>query len=215
MIDPRRSRQPILADDLRIEMKRGTGLMPCFIRDVGPRRAHGVPPSLRSQSERSPLGTADPMTIRRRRSKFQRECSPQLRVRTGVRPTPLNETVDVQLPPQRHGRARMGAFLSIGRGVFFRSSRRGVLRLARRPVPGLRSLGQREMSVSGALSRPKPPEAGAEGQPLQGFAHRRPSPGEIEGPRGCPSAAPFFDPRRRLVEARRTFPTAKTALSSA
>lgn len=49
------------------------------------------------------------------------------------------------------------------------------------------------------MSRPKPPEAEAEGQPLQGFAHRRPSPGEIEGPRGCPSAAPFFDPRRRPV----------------
>src|ERR1700722_15353156 len=49
------------------------------------------------------------------------------------------------------------------------------------------------MSVSEALSRPKPPEAGAEGQPLRGFAHRRPSPGEIEGPRGCPSPAPFFE----------------------
>src|SRR5271168_1971418 len=91
----------------------------------------------------------------------------------------------------------------------------GSVATGSRPAPGLRSLGQREMSVSGALSRPKPPEAGAEGQPLQGFAHRRPSHGEIGGPRGCPSAAPFFDPRRRPVEARRAFPTAKTAVSSA
>src|SRR5271168_3337168 len=48
----------------------------------------------------------------------------------------------------------------------------GSVATGSRPAPGLRSHGQREMSVSGALSRPKPPEAGAEGQPLQGFAHR-------------------------------------------
>ncbi len=56
------------------------------------------------------------------------------------------------------------------------------------------------MSVSEALSRPKPPEAGAEGQPLQGLAHRRPSPGEIEGPRACPGRKlPFFVGMRQLL----------------
>src|SRR6202167_5266261 len=114
----------------------------------------------------------------------------------------------------RHGRARMGAFLSIGRGAFSLLAARSVA-TGSRPAPGLRSLGQREMSVSEALSRPKPPEAGAEGQPLQGFAPRRPPTGGIGGRRGCPSADPFFDPRRRPVEAPRAFPTAKTALSSA
>ena len=61
------------------------------------------------------------------------------------------------------------------------------------------------MLTARALSRPKPPEAGAEGQPLRGFAHRRPSPVEIEGPRGCPSAAPF-------LAAHRAFPRAKTCV---
>src|SRR5271156_2843889 len=40
---------------------------------------------------------------------------------------------------------------------------------------------QRDMSMAGPLSRSKPPEAGAEGQPLQGSSHRRPSAAEIAG----------------------------------
>ena len=67
----------------------------------------------------------------------------------------------------------MGAFLSIGRGAFFRLVAAGMVGSGSRTAPVLRFLGQREMSVSEALSRPKPPEAGAEGQPLQGFAHRQ------------------------------------------
>ena len=51
------------------------------------------------------------------------------------RPTLMDETGEGEPWPCRHGRARMGAFLSIGRGAFFRSSRRGVLRLARGPLP--------------------------------------------------------------------------------
>jgi hypothetical protein len=92
---------------------------------------------------------------------------------------------------RRHGRARMGAFLSMGCCAFFRSSRRGVA-TGWRAAPVLRFLGRREMSVGEASSRPKPPEAGAEGQPLRGFAQRRPSPLEIEEPWRRPSAARFF-----------------------
>jgi hypothetical protein len=40
---------------------------------------------------------------------------------------------------------------------------------------------RREMSMDKSLSRPKPPKAGAEGPPLQGFDHRRPSGAEIGG----------------------------------
>ena len=50
-------------------------------------------------------------------------------------------------------------------GFFVNRARRFFLLLAAgsvatgsRPAPGVRSLGQREISVSGALSRPKPPE---------------------------------------------------------
>ena len=77
--------------------------------------------------------------------------------------------------------------LSIGFRAFFRDWRGECGDRVPRPGPAVRSLGQREMSVSEALSRSKPPEAVAEGQPLQGLAHRRPSLGEIEGPRACPS----------------------------
>jgi len=94
--------------------------------------------------------------------------------------------------------------LSIGALRFFRSAR-GERGSGSRTARFLRFLGQRQMSVSEASSRPKPPEAGAEGQPLRGFAHRRPSPVEIEGPRGCPSAAPF-------LAAHRAFPPAKTCV---
>src|SRR5271168_4621663 len=118
------------------------------------------------------------------------------------------------LPPQRHGRARMGAFLSIGRGAFF-APRGGECcdGLEARSRPSI-SWAARDVGERG-LVKAEAAGGGAEGQPLQGSAHRRPSPGEIEGPRGCPSAAPFFDPRRRPGEARRAFPTAKTAVSSA
>ena len=59
---------------------------------------------------------------------------------TGFRLTPMDETSDI-CRPKRHGRARMGASLSIGRGAFFRSSRRGVLRRARGPLPAFDLLG--------------------------------------------------------------------------
>src|SRR5271156_3960887 len=84
--------------------------------------------------------------------------------------------------------------LSIGFRAFFARLAAGRDRVPR-PAPAVRSLGQRKLPVREAVSWPKPPEAVAEGQPLRGFPHRRPSPGEIEGPRACPSAAPFFDPR--------------------
>src|SRR5271156_3680839 len=86
---------------------------------------------------------------------------------------------------------------------FFSLLAAGSVATGSRTSPGLRCLGQREMSVSGALSRAKLPEAGAEGKHLQEFVNRRPSLGESEGLRGCPSAAPFFDPGRRPVEPRR------------
>src|SRR5689334_4261609 len=46
MVDPRRPRQPVLAGDLRIEVKRGTGLAPWLKRDIGPARAHCLPPEV-------------------------------------------------------------------------------------------------------------------------------------------------------------------------
>ncbi|MGA2043002.1 MAG: hypothetical protein ABSG83_06485 [Roseiarcus sp.] len=41
---------------------------------------------------------------------------------------------------------------------------------------------RRETSMDKSLSRPKPPEAGAEGPPLQGFVHRQQSDAEVGGP---------------------------------
>src|SRR5215470_731968 len=41
MVDPWRPREPILADDLGIQMQRGTGFAPCLEGDVGPDRVHG------------------------------------------------------------------------------------------------------------------------------------------------------------------------------
>ena len=71
---------------------------------------------------------------------------------------------DITKPtPDRHDRARMGAFLSIGRGAFFHSSRRGVLRrLEARSRPsiswaardvGERSLVKAEAAGGGGRSR--------------------------------------------------------------
>src|SRR5271169_5207434 len=48
---------------------------------------------------------------------------------------------------------------------------------------------RRKMSLAGRLSRPKPPEAVAEGQPLQGSGQRRRSAAEVGGPRLRPSLA--------------------------
>jgi hypothetical protein len=65
---------------------------------------------------------------------------------------------------------------------------------------------RRETSMDKSLSRPKPPEAGAEGPPLQGFGHRRRSAAEI-GDRSdfsrspCSLASPRdVRRRRRLLE---------------
>src|SRR6516165_1295408 len=41
MVDPRCPREPILADDLGIQMKCGTGLSPCSVGDCRPDRGHG------------------------------------------------------------------------------------------------------------------------------------------------------------------------------
>src|ERR1700733_498647 len=75
----------------------------------------------------------------------------------------------------------MGALLSMGRSLFFRCWRiaAGKGETGSRPSPALRSLEQRQMAMAKPLSRPKPPEAGAEGQPLQGFGHRLASPAEL------------------------------------
>ena len=86
--------------------------------------------------------------------------------------------------PVRHGRARMGLFLSRGNLHFF--GLRAVLSAGRSGVPpkarSCPSISwQRDMSMAGLLSRPEPPEAGAEGQPLQGSGHRRPWAAEIAG----------------------------------
>ena len=48
---------------------------------------------------------------------------------------------------------------------------------------------RRKMSLARRLSRPKPPEAVAEGQPLQGSGQRRRSAAEVGGPRLRPSLA--------------------------
>ena len=48
---------------------------------------------------------------------------------------------------------------------------------------------RRKMSLARRLSRPKPPEAVAEGQPLQGSGQRRRSATEVGGPRLRPSLA--------------------------
>src|SRR6202167_875030 len=48
---------------------------------------------------------------------------------------------------------------------------------------------RRKMSLARPLSRPKPPEAVAEGQPLQGSSQRRRSAAEVGGPRLRPSLA--------------------------
>jgi len=72
----------------------------------------------------------------------------------------------------------------VNRDAAFFSLRRtavGKVGTGSRPSPALRSLEQRQMAMAKPLSRPKPPEAGAEGQPLQGFGHRLASPAEIGG----------------------------------
>ena len=56
MIDPRRSCQPVLANDLHIEMKDGTRFMPGFVRDIGPRSTHSVPLGLAFALKLPPLG---------------------------------------------------------------------------------------------------------------------------------------------------------------
>src|ERR1035438_149613 len=79
----------------------------------------------------------------------------------------------------------MGDFLSIGRRAFFFRAVRPAAAgkgTESRPTPALRSLEQRQMATAKPLSRPKPPEAVAEGQPLQGFGRRLASPVEIGGP---------------------------------
>src|SRR4029079_5760290 len=40
MVEPRRSCQPVFANDLAIQMQRGAGLLPRLERDVGPDRVH-------------------------------------------------------------------------------------------------------------------------------------------------------------------------------
>jgi len=57
---------------------------------------------------------------------------------------------------------------------------------------------RRKMSLAGRLSRPKPPEAVAEGQPLQGSGQRRRSAAEVGGPRLRPSLAWSFAPPTRV-----------------
>src|SRR5271163_3912765 len=72
-------------------------------------------------------------------------------------------------------------FLSSWNFAFFRPPRCLAWGWREGRLPALRFLGKRDMSMAGPLSRSKPPEAGAEGQPLQGSSHRRPSAAEIAG----------------------------------
>src|SRR5271169_2063455 len=109
--------------------------------------------------------------------------------------------------PHRHGRARMGLFLSRGISHFFASSLfQGSAvwsQIEARSWPSIP--WQRETAMAGALSRPKPQEAGAEGPPLRGSGHRRESAAEVGGPTRHRSLfnMPAF-PRR--VRARMDFP---------
>jgi hypothetical protein len=53
MVQPRRARQPVLADDLGIEMKRRTGLSPGVVGDFRLPSRHSPPPQHSSPCRRS------------------------------------------------------------------------------------------------------------------------------------------------------------------
>src|SRR5271170_766706 len=63
----------------------------------------------------------------------------------------------------------MRSFLSRGKFAWCLAPG-GASGVRSRPAPARRNLGGAKMSLAGRLSRPKPPEAVAEGQPLQGLA---------------------------------------------
>src|SRR5271163_187242 len=93
----------------------------------------------------------------------------------------MNETREVRFIALTVMAGLVWGFLSSWNFAFFRPPRCLAWGWREGRLPALRFLGKRDMSMAGPLSRSKPPEAGAEGQPLQGSSHRRPSAAEIAG----------------------------------
>src|SRR5271168_5421878 len=98
--------------------------------------------------------------------------------------------------PRPLTRPCMGSFLSRRKFAWYLAAGGAWGPLEARSCPS--KPWRRKMSLARRLSRPKPPEAVAEGQPLQGYGQRRRSAAEVGGPRLRPSVARSFAPPTRV-----------------